>query len=141
MRKITVAIDGPAGAGKSSVAKMVANRLHYLYIDTGAMYRAFTWAMLERHVDIEDEQAVRQLTDSIQIRLEPRGRYMPRLCRRTGNNRRNTHAFHLFSCFPGGSTCSSTYKTGTIAERHGKRRRRHSGRPRYRYGSPAPGRS
>lgn len=71
MRKITVAIDGPAGAGKSSVAKMVANRLHYLYIDTGAMYRAFTWAMLERHVDIEDEQAVRQLTDSIQIRLEP----------------------------------------------------------------------
>lgn len=71
MRKITVAIDGPAGAGKSSVAKMVANRLHYLYIDTGAMYRAFTWAMLERHVDIEDEQTVRQLTDSIQIRLEP----------------------------------------------------------------------
>ena len=71
MRKITVAIDGPAGAGKSSVAKMVANRLHYLYIDTGAMYRAFTWAMLEQHVDIEDEQAVRQLTDSIQIRLEP----------------------------------------------------------------------
>ena len=71
MRKITVAIDGPAGAGKSSVAKMVANRLHYLYIDTGAMDSAFTWAMLERHVDIEDEQAVRQLTDSIQIRLEP----------------------------------------------------------------------
>ena len=47
MRKITVAIDGPAGAGKSSVAKMVANRLHYLYIDTGAMYRALTLSMLE----------------------------------------------------------------------------------------------
>ena len=71
MRKITVAIDGPAGAGKSSVAKMVANRLHYLYIDTGAMYRAFTWAMLERHINIRDEKAVQQLTGSIQIRLEP----------------------------------------------------------------------
>ena len=40
MRKLTVAIDGPAGAGKSSVAKVLANRVHYLYIDTGAMYRA-----------------------------------------------------------------------------------------------------
>ena len=42
MRKLTVAIDGPAGAGKSSVAKVLANRVHYLYIDTGAMYRAVT---------------------------------------------------------------------------------------------------
>lgn len=48
MRKLTVAIDGPAGAGKSSVAKVLANRVHYLYIDTGAMYRAFTWAVLEK---------------------------------------------------------------------------------------------
>ena len=43
MNKITVAIDGPAGAGKSSVAKFVANRLNYLYIDTGAMYRAIAY--------------------------------------------------------------------------------------------------
>ena len=49
MKRLTVAIDGPAGAGKSSVAKLVANRLHYLYIDTGAMYRAFTWAMLNKN--------------------------------------------------------------------------------------------
>lgn len=71
MKKITVAIDGPAGAGKSSVAKITANRLHYLYIDTGAMYRAFTWAVLENHIDITDEAAVKKLTDTIHIRLEP----------------------------------------------------------------------
>ena len=42
MKKLTIAIDGPAGAGKSSVAKLLANKVGYLYIDTGAMYRAFT---------------------------------------------------------------------------------------------------
>lgn len=47
MERLTVAIDGPAGAGKSSAARLVAKRLGYLYIDTGAMYRAFTWAMLQ----------------------------------------------------------------------------------------------
>ena len=71
MRKLTVAIDGPAGAGKSSVAKVLAKRVHYLYIDTGAMYRAFTWAVLEKGIDIADEKAVRSLVDTIDIRLEP----------------------------------------------------------------------
>lgn len=75
MKRLTVAIDGPAGAGKSSVAKMVANRLHYLYIDTGAMYRAFTWAMLKNHIDLADTEAVQELTDTIQIRLEPAAAY------------------------------------------------------------------
>ena len=68
---MTVAIDGPAGAGKSSVAKVLANRVHYLYIDTGAMYRAFTWAVLEKGIDLSDEKAVRDLVDTIDIRLEP----------------------------------------------------------------------
>lgn len=71
MKKITVAIDGPAGAGKSSAAKMAAKALHYLYIDTGAMYRAFTWASLQNHVSIDDETAVRDLAKNIEIRLEP----------------------------------------------------------------------
>ena len=48
MKKLTIAIDGPAGAGKSSVAKLLANKVGYLYIDTGAMYRAFTLAVLEK---------------------------------------------------------------------------------------------
>ena len=70
MRRLTVAIDGPAGAGKSSVAKVLANRVHYLYIDTGAMYRAFTWAVLEKGIDLSDEKAVRDLVDTIDIRLD-----------------------------------------------------------------------
>ena len=71
MERLTVAIDGPAGAGKSSAARLVAKRLGYLYIDTGAMYRAFTWAMLQEHIDIEDAEAVRALTERVDIRLEP----------------------------------------------------------------------
>lgn len=70
MRKLTVAIDGPAGAGKSSAAKVVAQRLHYLYIDTGAMYRAFTWAVMQNRVDIRDNKAVEALVKDIDIRLE-----------------------------------------------------------------------
>ena len=44
-KKIAIAIDGPAGAGKSSISKVVANELGYLYIDTGSMYRGVTWAV------------------------------------------------------------------------------------------------
>ena len=47
-KKIAIAIDGPAGAGKSSISKVVANELGYLYIDTGAMYRGVTWAEIGR---------------------------------------------------------------------------------------------
>lgn len=71
MERLTVAIDGPAGAGKSSAARLVAKRLGYLYIDTGAMYRAFTWAMLQEKIDIGDAEAVRALTERIDIQLEP----------------------------------------------------------------------
>lgn len=71
MGNLTVAIDGPAGAGKSSAARLVAKRLHYLYIDTGAMYRAFTWAMQQEQIDIDDAAAVKALTERIDIRLEP----------------------------------------------------------------------
>ena len=54
MKKISVAIDGPAGAGKSSVAKAVAKRAGYLYLDTGAMYRALTWAALKSLIHTTD---------------------------------------------------------------------------------------
>ena len=53
MRRIAVAIDGPAAAGKSTVAKIIAKRLGLTYIDTGAMYRAFTWYCMEKGVDCE----------------------------------------------------------------------------------------
>lgn len=57
-KKINIAIDGPAAAGKSTVAKKVAEALHYTYIDTGAMYRAATYLALEHGVDLEDPHAI-----------------------------------------------------------------------------------
>ena len=53
-----VAIDGPAGAGKSTVARLLAERLGFSYLDTGAMYRALTWLALERGLDADDEAAL-----------------------------------------------------------------------------------
>ncbi|WP_251440543.1 (d)CMP kinase [Veillonella intestinalis] len=70
-KRIAVAVDGPAGAGKSSISKVVAKKLGYLYIDTGAMYRAVTWAVLQQGIDPTDESAVTTLLDNLTLRLEP----------------------------------------------------------------------
>jgi cytidylate kinase len=64
-----IAIDGPAGAGKSTVAKLVAEKLNYVYVDTGAMYRAVTLSALQRHVNLEDERALAELAASTKIEL------------------------------------------------------------------------
>jgi len=66
---MNIAIDGPAGAGKSTVAKIVAARLQYVYIDTGAMYRALAWAVQREDIAVTDEQAVSQLLANNRIRL------------------------------------------------------------------------
>ena len=71
MGKITIAVDGPAASGKSTVAAILAKRLGYLYFDTGVMYRAVTWAALERDIPIEDEPAVTQLAESLLIEVVP----------------------------------------------------------------------
>ncbi|MBS7052169.1 MAG: (d)CMP kinase [Veillonella sp.] len=70
-KKIAIAIDGPAGAGKSSISKVVANELGYLYIDTGAMYRGVTWAVLDSHVDVNNQKDVESLLPSLDLTLEP----------------------------------------------------------------------
>ena len=70
-KKIAIAIDGPAGAGKSSISKVVANDLGYLYIDTGAMYRGVTWAVLDSHVDVNNQKDVESLLPSLDLTLEP----------------------------------------------------------------------
>jgi len=64
-----VAIDGPAGAGKSTVAKILAKRLGFLYIDTGAMYRALTLKALDNNVDIKDEDKINRLALETSIDL------------------------------------------------------------------------
>ncbi len=66
-----VAIDGPAGAGKSTVARIVAKELELLYLDTGAMYRALTWLVLQLKIGLEDECAIAELAAKSQIYLTP----------------------------------------------------------------------
>lgn len=69
--KPIVAIDGPAGAGKSTVARHVARMLGLLYLDTGAMYRALTWLALQLKIPLEDKCAIAELASSCQIHLSP----------------------------------------------------------------------
>ncbi|MFA5466878.1 MAG: (d)CMP kinase [Candidatus Izemoplasmatales bacterium] len=64
MKYHALAIDGPAGAGKSTVAKLLAKKLGYVYIDTGAMYRATTLKALEKHIDLDDPDAFGFLKDT-----------------------------------------------------------------------------
>lgn len=66
---IQIAIDGPAGSGKSTVAKALAKRLGLLYIDTGAMYRALTYKILERGIDFGDKQCVIATAENTHIKL------------------------------------------------------------------------
>jgi cytidylate kinase len=68
--RLIIAIDGPAGAGKSTAARGVAARLGYLYIDTGAMYRAVALKALREHLDLNDREALSQAAERAEIRLE-----------------------------------------------------------------------
>jgi cytidylate kinase len=68
--RLIIAIDGPAASGKSTTARLVAERLGYTYIDTGAMYRAVTLAILRAGIDPADREAVERLASEITIHLE-----------------------------------------------------------------------
>ncbi|MDT2753823.1 (d)CMP kinase [Enterococcus pseudoavium] len=67
MEKISIAIDGPASSGKSTVAKILANDFHFIYVDTGAMYRAITFLAIKHHVAFSDELALAELTKKYPI--------------------------------------------------------------------------
>jgi cytidylate kinase len=69
-QSLTIAIDGPAASGKSTIGGLLAERLGYLYLDTGAMYRAVTLAALDDGIDVEDEQAVTQMARGLVINIE-----------------------------------------------------------------------
>lgn len=71
MRKLTIAIDGPAGSGKSTVARRVAEMLGYLYLDSGAMYRALALKALERGLSLDGEPALAALARETHIELKP----------------------------------------------------------------------
>lgn len=67
---LIIAIDGPAASGKSTTAQLLAKKLGYLYIDTGAMYRACALKAKKMGIDINDEESIRNLLDFIDIRIE-----------------------------------------------------------------------
>lgn len=69
MEKINIAIDGPAGAGKSTIAKILAARLGYLYVDTGAMYRAMTVKALRQGIDLNEDAALERMANNTSVRL------------------------------------------------------------------------
>ena len=68
-KKIVVTIDGPAGSGKSTVAKMLARKLGFFYVDTGAMYRGLTWKAWKLKVPFEDVSALADMTKRTKIDL------------------------------------------------------------------------
>lgn len=71
--KNVIAIDGPGGAGKSTIAKLLAQRLNYLHLDTGAMYRAVTLAALNKNINFDDPEALVNLAEEINIEFNSEG--------------------------------------------------------------------
>lgn len=69
-KTVVITIDGPAGAGKSTIARALAERLNFFYLDTGAMYRALTLKALEHKIDLKDEAALVKLAEQTQIDLQ-----------------------------------------------------------------------
>ncbi len=70
---LIIAIDGPAGSGKSTVARLIAKKLGYLHLNTGAMYRAITLKALQHKIDLEDENALTYLADNSSIKFNKNG--------------------------------------------------------------------
>ncbi len=73
MRRLTVTIDGPAGAGKSTLAKLIAKRLGYSYLESGLLYRALTYEALKRKIDLADEKTLIRLAAEIKIEIKEVG--------------------------------------------------------------------
>lgn len=73
MSNIQIAIDGPASSGKSTVAKEIAQKLKITYIDTGAMYRAVTYGVLQADIDLSDESAIAELLGQLDISFQQEG--------------------------------------------------------------------
>ncbi|HSP36314.1 MAG TPA: (d)CMP kinase [Frankiaceae bacterium] len=67
---LVVAVDGPGGSGKSTVAREVARRLGLRYLDTGAMYRALTWLALQRRVDVEDAETLSEMAEQVLLSID-----------------------------------------------------------------------
>jgi len=71
-----VAIDGPAGAGKSTIAKLLADKICYTYIDSGAMYRALTLAVLNSNINLEDRNSIIEISQNVNINFQDNSIYL-----------------------------------------------------------------
>ncbi len=76
MKNLVIAVDGPAGAGKSTIAKIVADKLNINYIDTGAMYRAITYKCLQNNIDISNEEKVINIAKDCEIDFKDNNIYL-----------------------------------------------------------------
>ena len=76
MKKITIAIDGHSSCGKSTLAKALSDALGYIYVDSGAMYRAVTYFFIENEIDLANDLAVKNALNKIKIRFKKEGRHM-----------------------------------------------------------------
>jgi len=72
LKNLVIAIDGPAASGKSTTSKLAAQRLGYIYVDTGAMYRAMTLKVLEHHIDTGDKRTIAELAEKTEISFKRR---------------------------------------------------------------------
>ena len=70
MKPLLITIDGPAGAGKTTVSKLLAKRLGYTYVDTGALYRAVAYAAYSKNINADDDAALQQLCAELNLKLE-----------------------------------------------------------------------
>ena len=76
MKNLVIAVDGPAGAGKSTIAKLIAEKLNINYIDTGAMYRAITYKCLQNNIDINNEKEVINIAKDCEIDFKDNNIYL-----------------------------------------------------------------
>lgn len=76
MKNLVIAVDGPAGAGKSTIAKIVADKMNINYIDTGAMYRAITYKVLQSGIDINNENEVIEIAKKSDIDFKDNNIYL-----------------------------------------------------------------
>lgn len=70
MKNFSIAIDGPAGAGKSTIAKLIADQLDFVYVDTGAMYRAFAYFCIKNNIDYKDSSIIEPILKDVHISIE-----------------------------------------------------------------------
>ena len=114
-----VAIDGPAGVGKSTVAKLLASRLGLLYLDTGALYRAVAWGVLRHGVEPADAEAVAGLLPKLSLQMEVTRQRCDGLHEWKGRDQRTSDAGGVGSGIRGlgNSSCQSLASAGPATDR------------------------